>query len=93
MNGDTYDMTVCPCLYLSIVCRAMNDEAAHNRSTSKQVQEMLTGFKLKMGYNNFVIMNALRRQEEGVDTAQQAAAEQAAQVEQQPPHQWFRYSS
>ena len=66
----------------------MNDEAAHNRSTSKQVQDMITGFKLRMGYNNFVILNALRRLEGGVDAAQQAAAEnaeQAAEVEQQPP--------
>ena len=50
-----------------------------------------------MGINNFVILNALRKLEEGVDTAQQAAAnlaEEAAEVEQQPPPlQWFRYSS
>ena len=64
----------------------MDDEAAHNRATSKQVKEMITGFK--MGSNNFIILNALWRLEEGVDTAQQAAANvalQAAEVEQQPP--------
>ena len=27
INGDTYDMTVCPCHHLSIICRAMNDKA------------------------------------------------------------------
>jgi hypothetical protein len=40
-----------------------------------------------MGINNFVILNALRKLEEGVDTAQQAAAnvaEQAAEGQQQP---------
>ena len=43
LNGDTYDMTVCPCFYPSIVCRAMDDEAAHNRATSNQIQEIITG--------------------------------------------------
>ena len=66
----------------------MDDEAPHNKTRSKQVQDMITSFKLKMGYNNFLITNALRKLEEGVDTAQQAAAEvaeQGAEVEQQPP--------
>ena len=88
MNRDTYDMTVCPCFYPSIVCRAMDDEAAHNRATSKQIQEIITGFKVKMGSNNYTILNALRKIEKGVDTTQRAAAnvaEQAAEVEQQPP--------
>ena len=88
INGDAYELTVCPCHHPSIVCRAMDDEAAHNKTTSKQVQDMITSFKLQMGYNNFMIMNALRRLEEGVDTAQQASAEvaeQAAEIEQQPP--------
>ena len=25
INGDTYDLTVCPCLHPSIICRAMDD--------------------------------------------------------------------
>ena len=74
----------------------MNDEAAHNRSKSKQVKDMITGFKLRMGYNNFVILNALRRLEGGVDAAQQLQRMQSKQLRwssSPPPHQWFRYSS
>ena len=80
INGDAYELTICPCHHPSIVCRAMDNEAAHNKTMNKQVQDMITSFKLKMGYNNFVIMNALRRLEEGVDTAQRAAAEVAEQA-------------
>ena len=90
LNGDTYDMTVCPYFYPSIICRAMDDEAAHNRATSKLIQEIITVFKVKMGSNNYVILNALQKMEEGLDMAQRAAAdhdvaEQVAEVEQQPP--------
>ena len=46
INDGTYNLTVCPCLHPSIICRAMDDEAAHNRATRKQVQEMITGFKI-----------------------------------------------
>ena len=69
INGDTYELTICPCHHPSIVCRAMDDDAAHNRTTSKQVQDMITIFKLKMG----------------AQRATADVAEQAAEVEQQPP--------
>ena len=70
LNGDTYDMTVCQCFYPSIVCTAMEDEAAHNGATSRQIQEIIAGFKVKMGTNNYAILNALRKIEEVVDMAQ-----------------------
>ena len=34
LDGDTYNMTVCPCLYLSILCPALHDDGPHNGATS-----------------------------------------------------------
>ena len=76
LNGETYKVTLCPCLHPSIVCRAMDEELPHNRTTSKQVQDMITSFKHKMG-DNILIINAQRKLDEGEDTAQRAAAEVA----------------
>ena len=35
ITGDSYGMTACPCLLLSIVCRSIDDDA-HNVATSRQ---------------------------------------------------------
>ena len=64
LDGDTYDMTVCPCLYPSIVCRAIDDGAPHNGATSCQITEIMASFKLKMGISNYAILNSLRKKEE-----------------------------
>ena len=100
LSDDTYEMTVCPCLYPSIVCRAMDDEADQDGATSWQVMEIITGFKASMG-TNYRILNALRKKEEVVGMGQQDhdGADQVAvveqEVEQQPslqcshPLQWF----
>ena len=64
LDGDTYNMTVCPCLYPSIVCQAIDDEGPHNGATSRQIPDIMATFKLKMGISNYAILNALRKKEE-----------------------------
>ena len=64
MDGDTYNMAVCPCFYPSIVCRAIDDNAPHNRPTSQQTTKIMASFKLKMGISKYTILNALRKKEE-----------------------------
>ena len=107
MDGDTYDMAVCPCFYPSIVCRAIDDNAPHNGAKSRQTTEIMASFKLKMGISNYAILyaNALRKKEEMMAMAQQGQevvaadhddAEQVAQGEQEvelqpPPLQRLRY--
>ena len=77
IEGDTYGMAVCPCLYPSIVCRAIDGDG-HNGTTSRQTTKVMTSFKLKMGVTNYVILNALQRKEELMATAQQGGAAAAA---------------
>ena len=98
-DGDTYDMAVCPCLYPSIVCRAVDGDGPHNETTSRQTTEVMASLKLKMGINNYAILNALRKRDEMMATVQQGQegvaaadhddAEQVAhgeqEVELQPP--------
>ena len=67
-------MTVCPCLYPSIVCRAIDDDGPHNGATSRQIMEIMASFKLKMGISNYAILNALRKKEEMMAMAQQEQA-------------------
>ena len=77
-------------------CRAIDDDGPHNGATSCQISDIMASFKLKMGMNNYAILNALRRKEEMMVMAQQGQAvidhgnaEQAAEGEQevvkQPP--------
>ena len=77
INGDTYGMAVCPCLYPLVVCRAIDGDG-HKGTTSRQTTEVMTSFKLKMGATNYVILNALQRKEELMATAQQGGAAAAA---------------
>ena len=74
LDGDTYDMTVCPCLYPSIVCRAIDDDGPHNGATSRQITEIMAVFELKMGKSNYAILNALWKKEEMMVMAQQGQA-------------------
>ena len=96
LDRDTYNVAVCPCLYPSIVCRAIDDDAPHNGATRCQITEIMASFKLKMGISNYAILNALLKKEEMMAMAQQGQAaadhddaEQVAdgeqEVEQQPP--------
>ena len=74
LDGDTYDMTVCQCLYPSIVCRAIDDDAPHNGATSRKITDIMASFKLKMGISNYAILNPLRKKEEMMAMAQQGKA-------------------
>ena len=58
--SDSYELTSCTCLLPTIVCRSMVDEP-HNVATSRQTGETMVIFKTKMGLQNYVILNALRR--------------------------------
>ena len=88
LDGDTYNMTVCPCLYPSIVCPAIDGDGPHNGATSRQIPDIMAAFKLKMGMSNYAILNMLRKKEEMMVVAQQGQAavdhdnaEQAAEGE------------
>ena len=81
ITGDSYGMTVCPCLLPSIVCRSIV-EKAHNVATSRQTSEIMDIFKEKIGLgaHNYVILNTLRRKEElrVTATTQEGSAAAAA---------------
>ena len=85
ITSDSYDLTVCTCLLPSIICKSMIDEP-HNVATSRQTGETMEIFKEKMGAQNYVILNALRRKDEQrvvVTTKESsaAAAPSGAQIE------------
>ena len=63
ITSDSYELTSCTCLLPTIVCRSMVDEP-HNVATSRQTGETMVIFKTKMGLQNYVILNALRRKNE-----------------------------
>ena len=78
--------------------RLYTGDGPHNGTTSRQTTEIMTIFMLKMGINNYTILNALRKREEmratvqgqeGVADADHDDAEQVAhgeqEVELQPP--------
>ena len=83
-------MTVCQCLYPSIVCRALDDGGPHNGATSRQITDIMAAFKLKMGMSDYAILNELLKKEEMMVIAQQGQAaadhdnaEQVAEGEQE----------
>ena len=59
MTSDSYDLTSCTCMLLTIVYRTMTDEP-YNTATSRQSSEMMSTLKRKMGPQNYKILNALR---------------------------------
>ena len=63
ITSDIYELTSCTCLLPTIVCRTRVDEP-HNVATSRQTGETMVIFKTKMGLQNYVILNALRRKNE-----------------------------
>ena len=75
--GDSYGMTACPCLLPSIVCRSIDDDA-HNGA--RQTTKIMAIFNEKIGANNCVILNVLRRKEElrGTAITQEGSAATAA---------------
>ena len=75
----SYELTVCTCLLPSIICRSMRDEP-RNVATSRQTGETMEIFKEKIGAQNYVILNALRCNDEQrvVATTQESSAAAAA---------------
>ena len=74
ITSDSYELTSCTCLLPTIVYRSMVNEP-HNVATSRQTGETMVIFKTKMGLQNYVILNAVRRKnEQRVADAQDSSA-------------------
>ena len=90
IKSDSYELTNCTCLLPTIICRSIVDEP-HNVATSIKTDETMAIFETKMGLQNYVILNSLRRKNEqrvAANTQESITASAAAAA-----HSWAQIVS
>ena len=75
-------MTVCPCLYPSIVCQAIDGDGPQNGATSRQIPDIMAAFKKK---EEMMVMAQQGQAAVDHDNAEQAAEGEQEVVQQPPP--------